>query len=239
VQPDTRYASSGELSIAYQVLGDGPVDLLYAPGAASNVEYGWHIPQLAAWWRRLSQFSRLIVFDKRGTGLSDRDHGMPTLEQRIDDMRAVLDAVDSERAVLYGDSDGATMAMLFAATYPERTTGLVVFGGEARWSWAPDYPWGMRPERLPAIREELRKEWGTLDGARRDLDHFAPSAPDDPELVRAWASWIRFCCTPADFYAYLVMNMENDVRAVLPPLQCRPWSSTARKTGSSISRRDG
>ena len=214
--PETRYARSGEVSIAYQVVSEGPVDLLYAPGAASNVEYSWQIPAMASWWRRLAQFSRLIVFDKRGTGLSDRDHGMPTLEERIDDMRAVLDTAGSERAVVYGDSDGATMSILFAATYPERSIGLVLFGGEARWSWAPDYPWGTRPERLTGLREQLLEQWGSVDFARRDLERYAPSAPRDPELERAWASWIRFCCTPSNFHAYVLMNLENDVRHVLP-----------------------
>jgi class 3 adenylate cyclase len=232
VQPETRYARSGEASIAYQVLGDGPIDLLYAPGAASNVEYSWQIPAIAGWWRRLAQFSRLIVFDKRGTGLSDRDHGMPTLEERIDDMRAVLDAARSERVVVYGDSEGATMSILFAATYPERTIGLVLFGGEARWAWAPDHPWGMRPERLATLRDDLARDWGTLEGARRDLASFAPSAPRDPELERAWASWIRFSCSPADYYAYVVMNMDNDVRHVLPAISVP--TLVAHRTGDRV-----
>jgi pimeloyl-ACP methyl ester carboxylesterase len=219
VQPETEYAHSGDVSIAYQVLGDGPIDLIYAPGAVSNVEYSWHIPAMGAWWRRLAQFSRLIAFDKRGTGLSDRASGMPTLEERIDDMRAVMDAAGSDRAVLFGESDGAAMAALFAATYPARTIGLILYGAEARWSWAPDYPWGSHSgPRTPEAREELRQAWGTREFARQDLERFAPSVVGDPELERLWASWIRFSCTPADLEAYIAMGMETDVRHVLPTI---------------------
>ncbi len=218
MQPETRYARSGDLSIAYQVIGDGPVDLLYAPGAVSNVEYSWTIPAIAEWWRRLARFSRLIVFDKRGTGLSDRARGMPTLEERIDDMRAVLDAAGSERAVVFGESEGGSMAALYAATYPERTVGLVLYGAEARWAWAPDYTWGAKPELIPRLLEELKRTWGTLEMARDDLARFGPSAAGDPELERLWASWIRFSCTPADFETYVLMGMETDVRHVLPTI---------------------
>lgn len=218
LQPETRYARSGDVSIAYQVLGEGPLDLLYAPGAASNVEYSWQIPAIAVWWRRLATFSRLIVFDKRGTGLSDRARGMPTLEERIDDMRAVLEVAGSERAVLFGDSDGGAMAALFAATYPERATGLVLFGGEARGAWAPDYPWGSTPERQASSLEEMKRIWGTVELAHRDLMHFAPSVAGDPEIERVWSSWIRFSCTPADYAAYVAMGMEIDIRHVLPTI---------------------
>ena len=217
--PQTHYARNGDVAIAYQVVGDGPLDLVYAPAFVSNIEYSWQFPAIAAFWRRLAQFSRLIVFDKRGTGLSDQLSGVPTLEERIDDIRAVMDAVGSERAVVYGDSDGASMAALFAATYPDRTSGAILYGGVARETWAPDYPWGSRPERVPGALESMVRNWGTLELAQQDLRAFAPSVAGDPEIERLWASWIRFSARPAAVVALVEMNMEIDIRAVLPAIR--------------------
>lgn len=132
-RPETRYARSGDVSIAYQSVGDGPHDLVLVPGFISNVEYGWEEPGLAAFYRELASFSRLILFDKRGTGLSDRAAGIPTLETRMDDVRAILDAVGAERAALLGCSEGASMSALFAATYPERTSALIMCGSFLAW----------------------------------------------------------------------------------------------------------
>jgi pimeloyl-ACP methyl ester carboxylesterase len=147
-RPETCYARCGDIDIAYQVVGDGPIDLLYAPGWLSHVEYGWESPEYARFLRRLARFSRLILFDKRGTGLSDRDAGFPTLEQRAEDIRAVLDAVGSQQAALFGVSEGGNMASVFAAAWPERVRALVLYGCFARNAWAPDYPWGQTRERL-------------------------------------------------------------------------------------------
>jgi pimeloyl-ACP methyl ester carboxylesterase len=147
VPPDTHYARSGDVSIAYQVLGDGPFDVVYVPPAISNVELGWEVPSTRAFLERLASFSRLIHFDKRGTGMSDRVVGAPTLETRMDDVRAVMDAVGSDRAALVGWSEGVAMSALFAATYPERAWALVLYGGKARQLRAPDYPWGRRRRR--------------------------------------------------------------------------------------------
>src|SRR4051812_29278495 len=133
--PQTQYANSGAVSIAYQVLGDGPFDLVYAPGFVSNLETAWQEPLLASYYRELSSFCRLILFDKRGTGLSDRVADVPDLETRIDDVRAILDAVGSERAAVLGSSEGAALAALFAATYPERTPALVLYGTFLTWEW--------------------------------------------------------------------------------------------------------
>ena len=140
IPPETQYTQSGDVSIAYQVLGDSPLDLVVAPGFVSHLEQAWEDPSYSRFLQRLASFSRLILFDKRGTGLSDRITGIPTLEQRMDDIRAVMDAVGSKRAALFGISEGGSMGVLFAATYPERTTALVLYGSVARILWAPDYP---------------------------------------------------------------------------------------------------
>ena len=158
--PVTRFARSGKVHIAYQVVGDGPIDLVYVPGWVSHVELAWAEPEYASFLRRLASFSRLITFDKRGTGLSDRvsDDQLPTLEERIDDLRAVMDAVGSERAALFGVSEGGNMCALFAATHPERTSALMMAGSFAKRVWSPDYPWAPTPEKRPA-RAPLPSPW--------------------------------------------------------------------------------
>src|SRR5258708_7537544 len=140
LKPETKYAKSGDINIAYQVIGSGPIDLIYVPGWVTHLEYGWEEPSLARFYRRLASFSRLILFDKRGTGLSDQSTNMPTLEQRMDDVRAVMEAVRSERAGVFGMSEGGNMAMLFAATYPDRTIALITFGVFAKRIYDPEYP---------------------------------------------------------------------------------------------------
>jgi class 3 adenylate cyclase len=209
--PDTRYARSGDVSIAYQVLGQGPLDLVLVPGMISNVDFDWHEPRLAAFRRRLARSARSIVFDKRGTGLSDHVRGVPTLEERMDDVRAVMDAAGSERAVVFGMSEGGAMAVLFGATYPERTAGVILYGAypESRTS----------PERIERWLEEIPRRWGTVDYAAEDLRLFAPSVARDPELCRFWASWIRFSATPAAVADLVRMNAEIDIRHVLPTLR--------------------
>jgi len=146
VQADTHYARSGDVSIAYQVMGEGPFDLVFVPGSVSHVEVAWEVPALAAFYRRLASFARLIVFDKRGTGMSDRVAGAPTIETRMDDVRAVMNAAGSERAAVLGLSEGGPMSAVFAATYPERIWALVLCGALVRSLWAPDFPWGYTEE---------------------------------------------------------------------------------------------
>ena len=158
LKPETRYAKSGDINIAYQVLGSGPVDLIYVPGWVTHLEYGWEEPSLARFYRKLASFSRLILFDKRGTGLSDQSTNLPTLEQRMDDVRAVMQAVGSERAVVFGMSEGGNMAMLFAATYPERTIALITFGAFATRVYNPDYPWAPTPE-VRSVSPRRSVEW--------------------------------------------------------------------------------
>lgn len=169
VPPETHYARSGDVSIAYQVLGDGPFDVVFVPPAVSNVELAWEVPNSRAFLEQLASFSRLIHFDKRGTGMSDRVVGAPTLETRMDDVRAVMDAVGSERAALIGWSEGVAMSALFAATYAERVWALVLYGGKAREMRAPDYPWGpTEAEALRAIAEDRASDPSALAERGRD-----------------------------------------------------------------------
>jgi pimeloyl-ACP methyl ester carboxylesterase len=214
-RPETRYAKSGDLNIAYQVVGDGPVDLIYVPGWISNVELNWEEPAHAHVLERLAGFSRLILFDKRGTGLSDPVplDAMPTLEERMDDVRAVLDAVDCEEAALFGFSEGGLMSVLFAATYPERITTLVLYGTFAKRIKSPDYPWAPSPEDRARELEELERSWSE----RMDLDVLAPS--EDDAFKDRLATYFRRSASPGAALALMRMNTELDVRDVLPAIQ--------------------
>ncbi len=208
--PEVHYAQSGEVNIAYSVLGDGPLDLIIVPGFISHMEYEWTEPRIAKFRRRLASFSRLILFDKRGTGMSDQVFGVPTLEQRMDDVRAVLEAVGSERAMVMGLSDGAALAALFAASYPQRTSGLLAYGAS---------PYSRSdPDRLEQFISEIPKRWGTPELALEDLRTFSPSVAHEPELRDWTARWIRYCATPGAFIALVRMNAEIDVRHVLPAI---------------------
>ena len=214
MQPETRYAKSGGLKVAYQVVGDGPIDLVYAPGWVSNVEYAWEEPTLARFLNRLASFSRLILFDKRGTGLSDRvaDTDLPTLEERMDDVRAVMDAIGSERAALFGASEGANLCTLFAATYPERTTALVTYGMFAKRVRSADYPWAPTPEERQATFALIERDWGSAVG----LADLAPSVAHDERFSRWFASFLRHSASPSAALALIRMNTLIDMRHVLP-----------------------
>jgi len=210
--PETQYALSGELRIAYQVLGDGPIDLVHAPGWVSHVEYGWEEPSLANFYCGLAAFSRLILFDKRGTGLSDRAAGLPDIQQRMDDVRAVMDAAASRRAAIFGWSEGAGMAITFAATYPERSIALVLVGAYARREWAPDYPWAPTPEeRKTGYYNTIEREWGGPVG----IEHVAPSRAKDPAFRDWWGTYQRRSASPAAALALARMNTSIDVRDFL------------------------
>jgi pimeloyl-ACP methyl ester carboxylesterase len=213
--PETRYAKSGDLNIAYQVVGDGPFDLVYVPGWISNIELTWDEPTHARLLRRLSGFSRLILFDKRGTGLSDpvSVDRLPTLEQRMDDLRAVMDAAGSESAVLFGSSEGGLMSVLFAATYPERTRALVALAIYAKRIWSADYPWAPTPEARAAEIAELERTWG----GEMDISNLAPSADD--AFKRRAVRYLRRSASPGAAVALLRMNTQIDVRDVLPTIQ--------------------
>ena len=217
--PETRYARSGDVSIAYQVFGEGPVDLVWVPGYVSNVEYVWQYPPTAKWARGLGSFARVIAFDKRGTGLSDRvsPDSIPDLETRMDDVRAVMDAVGSDRAVLLGLSEGGPMSILFAATHPERTVALIVYGAPARYAWAPDYPGGYSQEGHERYLEDARALWGTRELAAAELrDWAAPSMSDDAEAIEWFAGFMRAGGSPGAGVAVERMLYEIDVRDVLP-----------------------
>ncbi len=213
--PQTRYAKSGNVSIAYQVVGDGPLDLIFVMGWVSNLDYFWEEPRFAQFLRRLASFSRLILFDKRGTGLSDRAVGMPTLEQRMDDVRAVLDAVGSERAALLGISEGGAMSVLFAATYPERTSALVLLGCFARRLWAADYPFGTSLEEQRSRATQMVQGWGSVEWTEHDLEARAPGASRDPRFVQWWDSYLRMSASPGTAAAFMEMNNQIDVRHIL------------------------
>jgi class 3 adenylate cyclase len=215
--PETRYARSGDVSIAYQVLGDGPFDLVHVPGFVSHVELAWQVPGQAEFARRLASFARTIRFDKRGTGMSDRVEGAPTLETRMDDVRAVMDAVGSERAALLGVSEGGAMSILFAATYPARAWALVLAGAEPRTLWAPDYPHGTREEDYRAALERIERAAGSSESVLGLARRLAPSLGEEGQ--RALATSIRHGASPGARLALARMNMDIDVRHVLPAIR--------------------
>jgi pimeloyl-ACP methyl ester carboxylesterase len=216
VRPETKYARSGEVHIAYQVVGDGPLDLVLVPGWISHIEHQWEDPAHAHFLERLASFSRLITFDKRGTGLSDRvaESALPTLEQRMDDVRAVMDAVGCSRAALVGVSEGGPMSALFAATYPERTVALVMYGTYARRIRDTDYPWAPTGEEAAAVLAAYQQNWGTPFR----LEVFAPSVANDERWRQWWARHQRLAASPGAGVALARMNIEIDIREILPSI---------------------
>ncbi len=210
--PQTRYAKSGEVRIAYQVIGNGPVDLVFVPGFLSNLDVHWEDPGYSHLLQRLGAFTRLIQFDKRGTGLSDRVDAqhLPDLETRMDDVRAVMDAAGSGRAVLLGASEGAPMSILFAATYPERTRALVLYGGYAHF-----HTWVMGPEPLANFLRNAESTWGS--GA--SLPNFAPGLAEDERFKAWWARFERLSVSPTAAIALARMNAQIDVRHALASIR--------------------
>jgi pimeloyl-ACP methyl ester carboxylesterase len=211
--PATHYARSGDVNIAYQVLGDGPLDLIFVNGWISHLEYFWTEPSVAQFLRRLASFSRLILFDKRGTGLSDRVplSQLPTLEERMDDVRAVMDAVGSERAAICGVSEGGVMSALFAATYPHKTLALIMIAPYAKRIRDETYPWGPTKEQREAFYQEILSNWGGPVG----LEERAPSVAHDPHFREWWATYLRMGASPGAAVALTRMNSEIDAREVL------------------------
>jgi class 3 adenylate cyclase/pimeloyl-ACP methyl ester carboxylesterase len=210
--PETRYARSGDVHIAYQVVGQSPIDLVYVPSWISHVEHYWEEPTIARYFGRLASFSRLILFDRRGSGLSDPVVRAPTLEEQMDDVVAVMDAADCARAAVLAQLEGGAMASLFAATHPERTSALILYEAMPRMSWAPDYDWAMRDEDRKA---GLSRPWG--DGSR--LAGLAPRSSADPRLRQWFARLERLAASPGTAAKFMMMNAEVDVRAVLPTIQ--------------------
>lgn len=212
--PETHYVQNGDVNIAYQVVGDGPIDIVFVMGWVSHLEYFWKHHLFASFLDKLASFSRLILFDKRGTGLSDRVpiNSLPTIEERMDDVRAVMDVVGSESAVLFGVSEGGPMCSVFAATYPERTKGVVMFGTYAKRIWETDYPWAPTVEQRNNFFDVVKRDWGKPVG----IEERAPSMADDPEFRDWWAEYLRMGASPGAAVALTKMNAEIDVRNVLP-----------------------
>ncbi len=220
--PDTYYAKTADgLSIAYQVFGSGAVDLLFVPGYQSNLELNWDLPAYAGLLRRLASFSRVIVVDRRGTGLSDRltpdEH--PPLEILMDDLGRVLDEVGSERAAVAGFLDGGYVCSLFAATYPERTQALVLYGTSASGKWSPDYPWQWKPDRWQSFLDEMASGWGKQEYADEGMRWYAPSAYPDEATRRWWARYQWLSASPGSAVALERLYSQTDVRHVLPSIR--------------------
>jgi class 3 adenylate cyclase len=209
--PEIRYARNGDVSIAYSVMGDGPVDLVYVSGFVSHIEISLELPALRRFSERLMSFARLIVWDRREQGLSDRLGQPPTLEQGMDDLRAVLDAAESDRAALFGVSEGGPMSALFAASYPDRVSHLVLYATYAKMTWAEDHPAGVDREQLAAWLERSVQHWGEPVG----LAAFAPSAKDDPEVVNWWTRLLRSGTSPRAAADLMKMYLDIDVRPAL------------------------
>jgi pimeloyl-ACP methyl ester carboxylesterase len=205
VMPETRYALSGEVNLAYQVMGDGPVDIIMVPGFISHIEFRHELPGYTAFLRRLSSFARVVAFDKRGQGLSDRVSDAPSLEQRMDDVRAIMDAIGSRRATLFGHSEGCAMSALFAATYPERVSRLILFGGYVT----------RRDLNIAEVLEQRVKFWGT--GAM--LKRVAPSLAADPAAVAQFAKFERLAASPGAVKAFTTLNSQIDVSFILPAVR--------------------
>ena len=214
MKPETRYAKSGDVHIAYQVTGSGPIDVVLIPGFMSHLDADWDSPVRTRLLQRLSSFCRLIRLDKRGTGLSDRVK-IGTLEERMDDVRAVMDAAGSEKAALFGYSEGGPMSILFSATYPERTTALIIYGSYARRLRTQDHPYGMRPEEFDAFILRLEREWG----GPAAIDMFAPSIANDPVAREGFANYLRQAASPGAVMEIMRMNREIDVRPILPAVR--------------------
>src|SRR5712672_1262945 len=203
--PETRYALSGDVNIAYDGMGDGPVDIVMVPGFISHIEFRHELPGYTASLRRLSSFARVVAFDKRGQGLSDRVSDAPSLEQRMDDVRAIMDAIGSQRATLFGHSEGCAMSALFAATYPERVSRLILFGSYVKRS----------DMNITEIVEQRVKVWGT--GAM--LKRIAPSLAADPAAVAQFAKFERLSASPGAVKAFTGLNSQIDVSSILPAVR--------------------
>jgi class 3 adenylate cyclase len=214
--PETLYARASDVSIAYQVVGEGPFDVVLVPPFVSHVELAWSKSPMRRYMSRLASISRLIVFDKRGTGMSDRVSGVPSLETRMDDVRAVMDAVSSTKAAIVGTSEASPMSALFAATYPERTMALVLIASFARTLWAPDYPWGSSEEQFLRGVEEEQAVFGPREDAERDAVQFLGG---DEKEARLFVDYVRQSASPGAARAIDLWCKDIDVRSVLPAIR--------------------
>jgi class 3 adenylate cyclase/pimeloyl-ACP methyl ester carboxylesterase len=215
---ETRYARSGDVSIAYQVSGEGPFDIVFVPGSGSHVEQAWEVPVIRAWFERFGSFARVIHFDKRGTGMSDSVSPATVLETRMDDVRAVMDASGSERAAVIGLSEGGPMSALFAATYPDRVWALVLWGAMAKETRTPDYPWG--DDEAVSLQEIANITINLSDRPRRLEERAREACPSSTEEeIRALATYFRNALTPGGAADLARMNLAIDIRDVLPAIR--------------------
>jgi class 3 adenylate cyclase/alpha-beta hydrolase superfamily lysophospholipase len=216
---DIGYTQSGDVSIAYRIIGAGPIDLVFVHGFIGNLEVAARQPEREAFFERLARFARVIEFDRRGTGLSDRVREIPTLETRMDDLRAVMDAAGSNRAAVWGTFEAGAMCALFAATYPERVAALLLYNPIAKGVWAPDYPFAETEEGWLKVMEETRARWGDRSFTEGFLRLAAPSRADDPDFVDWAFSNTRLGASPGSAVAVLRMAMDVDIRAILPSIR--------------------
>ena len=206
-RPDTRYARSGNVFVAYQAFGEGPFDLVVVPGFLSNIEFGWQVESWCNYYGALGSFARVLLFDKRGTGISDPVPGAPSFEERMDDVRAVMDAAGSERAALLGSGDGAALAALFAATYPDRTAALILNNPVVRGRWASDYPWGSRGE--PDSPAYYADGWGGREAIENWIAADVPGRVGDEQFARLMESYTRLSASPSTFANLLDLNLRS------------------------------
>ncbi len=216
MKPATQYTKSGRLNIAYQVFGSGPIDLVYIPGWVSNIDWMWACPELVSFLVELGKIARIILFDKRGTGLSDRVVELSTLEERMDDIRAVMDAVGSKNAVLFGHSEGGAVSALFAATYPNRVISLITFGIFAKRRYAPEYPWAPTDQERQQVYDMIENSWGSGD---MGLASLAPSKANDKTFMDWLANYFRSGASPSAAMVLTKMNTEVDIVNILSSIK--------------------
>lgn len=212
MKPQTQYTKSGRINIAYLVFGSGPIGLVYIPGWVSNIDWMWTCPEMVHFLEELGKIARVILFDKRGTGLSDRIVELSTIKERMDDIRAVMDAVESEKAVLFGHSEGGSVSALFAATYPNRTISLMTFGIFAKRRYAPNYPWAPTDQERQKVYDMIEHSWGS---GEMQLESLAPSKADDPAFMGWLANYFRSGASPSAAMVLTRMNTDVDIIDIL------------------------
>ncbi|MCK8521302.1 alpha/beta fold hydrolase [Aquimarina sp. D1M17] len=212
MKPKTTYAKSGDISIAYQVFGTGPIDLVYIPGWVSNIDLMWSCPELVSFFEELGKFARVILFDKRGTGLSDRVVDFATLEERMEDITVVMDAVASEKAVLFGHSEGGSVSALFSATYPDRVISLITFGIFAKRKYSEDYPWAPTDQERQEVYDMIENNWGS---GEMNLESLAPSKANDTIFMDWLANYFRSGASPKSAVILTKMNTQVDIIDIL------------------------
>jgi class 3 adenylate cyclase len=230
--PETRYTKTADgVSIAYQVFGEGPVDFLGAWGEISNLDLSWEIPELAAYYRRLASFSRVLTYDRRGTGLSDHHVESRAFEDGMEDIGAVMDAAGSERALLFGWQDGGMLCSLFAASFPERVSGLVLYNTSSRTSWAPDHPWGWTDPEWDEWLREIDEGWGTREHVRQHMGVMEPDHPLDAGSLERWTKWFRGAGSPGDVIRLETMVRDGDIRGILSSIHVPTLVIATEHTG--------